>query len=331
MSNGQCLLPVDHLEPHSQCADDGPTGNATTLCHSAGDSGISKAAPVVFKPTVDAVGGLPRQPDPPKEELCKLDRTYPPSQYTRHGVLHEGFGDADIPLQDLNCSCSSSMQPNCGSTRSVGSMPGTTYYGGAGPAGHRGLVHIEDRLRALDFPHHPNGSGNTNCTTYPASVSISNDSQAESSRERHTDEERPLPPGYNGLAQTRSNLEEFSSSNNTYLANQSVCERKTSGSAWCDELRTRWTGLGVCERVVFIMASLVVLASFVTLLALLGTIAKGKKNVGRRIFLGCMLLSMVASGVAMAAVRRNLGEVLFAMIMIVVIGMFLNSYLDLLI
>jgi hypothetical protein len=79
------------------------------------------------------------------------------------------------------------------------------------------------------------------------------------------------------------------------------------------------------------MASLVVLVSFFILLALLGTIAKGKKNVGRRIFLGCMLLSMVASGIAMAAVRRNLGEVLFAMIMVIVIGMFLNSFLDILV
>jgi len=79
------------------------------------------------------------------------------------------------------------------------------------------------------------------------------------------------------------------------------------------------------------MASLVVLASLVILLALLGTVAKHQKDVGRRIFLGCMLLAMVASGIAMAAVRRNLGEVLFAMIMVIVVGMFLNSFLDLLI
>jgi hypothetical protein len=328
------------MELHSPSADGCCTGNATHLCHFAGDAGSSKAPLVIGKPASNTVGGLPRQPDFPKEELCKLHQTCPSSQDAQHTVLHEAFSAADIPLRDLDCSCSSSKQLNRASTRSIGSVPeATTYYGGTRPTSNHGPDHFEDQFKALGLPHHPNGSGDASFTTYSANLSISSDSQAESGRERCTHEERHQPPVYsdNSLPQTRSPTDSQSDPeqeigiSNTNLADENVCERKVNNSAWLDELRARWGRLEVCERVMFTMASLVVLASFVILLAVLGTVAKGKKDVGRRIFLGCILLAMAASGTAMVAVRRNLGEVLFTMIMVVVIGMFLNSFLDILV
>jgi hypothetical protein len=94
--------------------------------------------------------------------------------------------------------------------------------------------------------------------------------------------------------------------------------------------KTKWSRISVWERATVIIAAAVVFVTTIVTIVLFRTKGVGHKNFSRLIFMLGILIIMAASGTAMFAVKRNLGEVFFAMILIIALGIFLNSFLDIL-
>jgi hypothetical protein len=97
-----------------------------------------------------------------------------------------------------------------------------------------------------------------------------------------------------------------------------------------DSIRSKWKGLFPRERVIFSITSVAVILTVITGIILFKVHGQGRKTFVRKVFVWGFLIIMANGGIAMFAVRRNLGEVLFAMTLIIVLGIFLNPFLDVL-
>ena len=106
--------------------------------------------------------------------------------------------------------------------------------------------------------------------------------------------------------------------------------RELDSPTMTDSVKSRWSRLLRWERMVFRITSAAVILTVITGIILFKVHGHGRKTFIRKVFVWGVLLIMANGGVAMFAVRRNLGEVLFAMTLIIVLGIFLNPFLDVL-
>lgn len=106
--------------------------------------------------------------------------------------------------------------------------------------------------------------------------------------------------------------------------------RELSAKTMADSIRSKWKGLFPRERVIFSITSVAVILTVITGIILFKVHGQGRKTFVRKVFVWGFLIIMANGGIAMFAVRRNLGEVLFAMTLIIVLGIFLNPFLDVL-
>ena len=157
---------------------------------------------------------------------------------------------------------------------------------------------------------------------YPASLSISQRSGTTASGAQQ-DNARADPPVYNPSSETSQSLPTPSPELGTATFDFSLPREE-------DTMTKRWYGLLPHERTLFVFSSITVLVTVISLFVLLKKVPKGRKDVGKKIFLGGILIVIVASGTGMVAVRRNMGEVLFTVTMVIALGIFLNSFLDIL-
>jgi hypothetical protein len=104
--------------------------------------------------------------------------------------------------------------------------------------------------------------------------------------------------------------------------------REMRANSFWGKTREKWNRLTVCEMATVIISAALVFTTTVVTLWLFRTKGLGHKNFSRLIFMLGILIMMAASGASMFAVRRNLGEVFFAMTLIIALGIFLGSYLD---
>jgi hypothetical protein len=93
---------------------------------------------------------------------------------------------------------------------------------------------------------------------------------------------------------------------------------------------SKFTSLTLAERVLFTVSSFVIITTAVTTITLLRIHGKGRKTFTRTLFMFGILIIMGFSGLSMFAVRRNFGEVVFTMCLVMIMGIFLGSYLDIL-
>jgi hypothetical protein len=97
-----------------------------------------------------------------------------------------------------------------------------------------------------------------------------------------------------------------------------------------DSLRTKWRYALRWERVVLCFAIFFMISTFISVVCAFKLYGQGRKIFVRKVFVWGILIMDFNVGVVMVAVRRNLGEVLFSITLVLVFGIFLNSYLDVL-
>lgn len=95
-------------------------------------------------------------------------------------------------------------------------------------------------------------------------------------------------------------------------------------------ISSKFQRLSLTERILFTVSSFIIITTAITTITLLRTHGKGRKTFTRTLFMFGILIIMGSSGLSMFAVRRNFGEVVFTMCLVMIMGIFLGSYLDIL-
>jgi hypothetical protein len=89
-----------------------------------------------------------------------------------------------------------------------------------------------------------------------------------------------------------------------------------------------WDRMSLAERVILGLAMFLLTGTVVTMITVFRTAGKGHAAVSKRILLCGMLIIVASSAAAMFAIQKNVGEVLLTMTMLLVLGIFLNSFQD---
>jgi hypothetical protein len=114
------------------------------------------------------------------------------------------------------------------------------------------------------------------------------------------------------------------------LPNNSGGQRELSPDTATGSVRTKWSRAVRWERVILCSAIFFMVSTFIAAVCAFKLHGQGRKTFVRKIFVWGVLIMDFNVGVVMVALRRNLGEVLFSITLVLVFGIFLNSYLDVL-
>jgi hypothetical protein len=82
------------------------------------------------------------------------------------------------------------------------------------------------------------------------------------------------------------------------------------------------------ERIVLALASFLFISTIVVMITVFRTAGRGRKDISRRILLCGILIITASSAAAMFAIQKNLSNVLLTMTMLLVLGIFLNYFQD---
>jgi phosphatidylglycerophosphate synthase len=109
-----------------------------------------------------------------------------------------------------------------------------------------------------------------------------------------------------------------------------VSPQELSRRATASSSLNRFAELAAYEKTLFIITVFFFFSIVVTTLLVMTMHGHGNKKLVRSLFLGAILLLMLIVGLGMIMVRRNLGEVLFSMTLVLVLGIFVGGggYLD---
>jgi hypothetical protein len=112
--------------------------------------------------------------------------------------------------------------------------------------------------------------------------------------------------------------------------NNSGGQRELSPNTATGSVKTKWSRAVRWERVILCSAIFFMVSTFIGAVCAFKLHGQGRKTFVRKIFVWGVLIMDFNVGVVMVALRRNLGEVLFSITLVLVFGIFLNSYLDVL-
>jgi hypothetical protein len=95
-----------------------------------------------------------------------------------------------------------------------------------------------------------------------------------------------------------------------------------------ESLRRVWWRMHPLQQMVLGLAIFLMVSTVITMITVFQTAGKGSAAVSKRILLCGMLITVASSAAAMFAVQRNVGEVVLTMTMLLVLGIFLSSFQD---
>jgi hypothetical protein len=96
-----------------------------------------------------------------------------------------------------------------------------------------------------------------------------------------------------------------------------------------DRLRRELTHcMSNLQKVILGLAMFLMVSTVVTMISVFRTAGRGHAAVSKRILLCGVLIIVASSAAAMFAIQRNFGEVLLTMTMVLVLGIFLSSFQD---
>jgi hypothetical protein len=106
--------------------------------------------------------------------------------------------------------------------------------------------------------------------------------------------------------------------------------QELSRRATGDSAATRFQQLGFWEKRLFILSIVVFLIIVTATLAVICGYGNGQKRMVRSLFLGAILVLALIVGIGMIMWQRNFGEVMFAVMLVIVVGIFVGGggYLD---
>jgi hypothetical protein len=96
-------------------------------------------------------------------------------------------------------------------------------------------------------------------------------------------------------------------------------------------MRNDWELLSKAEQIAFLVSQFILVSSIITMLALFQTMSKGDENEGKKILLICLFTDLIAAILGTIAVRRNFAEVVLVITTVLVIGILLNAFIDILV
>ena len=89
-----------------------------------------------------------------------------------------------------------------------------------------------------------------------------------------------------------------------------------------------WGHMSTLQKIILSLVMLLMVSTVITMITVFRTAGRGDAAVSKRILLCGMLIIVASSVAAMFAIQKNVGEVLLTMTMLLVLGIFLSSFQD---